>query len=33
MISLFLLEVKKALVILEKAGKEKDFKTTAQLTK
>jgi len=26
-------EVKKCLVILEKAGKEKDFKTTAQLTK
>ena len=27
------LEVKKALVILEKAGKEKDFKTSALLTK
>ena len=31
--ALLRIEVKKSLVILEKAGKEKDFKTCAQLTK
>jgi len=32
-LSVYLLELKKSLVILEKAGKEKDFKTCASLTK